>query len=353
MNTVAESKSGQDWTRGAGIESGARPWALLRALGSLRLALVLLPVTAGAVIFTAAREAPAPWPMLLALGLLGVNLTAAIAVHPALRLQRPLLAFHLALLAIIALAGAGRLTYLTGHVELSEGEAFSGHLSGADAGVWHPWGIRDLRFTHEGFTIDYLPGRQRDRTQARVSYPDPAGTQRTVLIGDQVPLVLAGYRFYTSFNKGFALKFAWYPRRGAPQRGDIHLPSYPMHEYRQVNTWTPPGSSSALWIQLQFDEALLDPAASARFEIPKDHVVVVRGGERRAELRPGGVLEVDGGRLLYEGVGTWMGYKVFYDWTIPWLLAACLVAALSLAWHFWSKFSAQPWLRPAPDRWAP
>jgi cytochrome c biogenesis protein len=38
-----------------------------------------------------------------------------------------------------------------------------------------------------------------------------------------------------------------------------------------------------------------------------------------------------------------MGYSVFYDWTMPWLLAACTLAVLALGWHFWSKFSVRPW----------
>jgi cytochrome c biogenesis protein len=29
---------------------------------------------------------------------------------------------------------------------------------------------------------------------------------------------------------------------------------------------------------------------------------------------------------------------------MPWLLAACIVAVVSLAWHLWRKFSARPWL---------
>jgi cytochrome c biogenesis protein len=40
-----------------------------------------------------------------------------------------------------------------------------------------------------------------------------------------------------------------------------------------------------------------------------------------------------------------MGYLVFYDWTIPWMLSACVVAVLSMGWHFWRKFAAKPWNR--------
>jgi hypothetical protein len=38
---------------------------------------------------------------------------------------------------------------------------------------------------------------------------------------------------------------------------------------------------------------------------------------------------------------------VFYDLTTPWLLAACLVAVGSLAWHLAGRFRARPWLSDA------
>jgi cytochrome c biogenesis protein len=70
---------------------------------------------------------------------------------------------------------------------------------------------------------------------------------------------------------------------------------------------------------------------------------VLRIGERRWELQPGGSVELPEGRIEYRGLRGWMGYSVFYDWTIPWLLAASLVAIGALGAHFWSKFAAKPW----------
>jgi len=37
-----------------------------------------------------------------------------------------------------------------------------------------------------------------------------------------------------------------------------------------------------------------------------------------------------------------MGYRVAYDPTLPWLLAAALLSALSLGWHYLRKFGAAP-----------
>ena len=38
-----------------------------------------------------------------------------------------------------------------------------------------------------------------------------------------------------------------------------------------------------------------------------------------------------------------MGYVVYSDWTLPWLLAAATLAAAALGWHFWRRFAMRPW----------
>ena len=42
----------------------------------------------------------------------------------------------------------------------------------------------------------------------------------------------------------------------------------------------------------------------------------------RAELAPGERVAIPGGTLIYERLSTWMGYRVSYNATLPWLLAA-------------------------------
>jgi cytochrome c biogenesis protein len=116
-----------------------------------------------------------------------------------------------------------------------------------------------------------------------------------------------------------------------------------LHEYRQALEWQPPGSAARLWIQLQFDEVILDPENASEFRLPAKHMLVIRQGERRVELVPGDQLPLAEGMLVYQGLRSWMGYTVFYDLTLPWLVAACVLAVASLAWHFWAKFAARPW----------
>ncbi|HEY6863324.1 MAG TPA: cytochrome c biogenesis protein ResB, partial [Burkholderiales bacterium] len=271
------------------------------------------------------------------------NLGAAVLTNAAFRRQAPLLVFHLALLAIVLLAAAGRLTYLKGRVELSTGETFAGELTQSERGPLHASRLARAAFTNEGFTIGYSAGIRRDETRNAVAWTDAGGGVGRAVIGDQQPLVLAGYRFYTSPNKGYAPVFAWQPKGGSARLGTIHLPAYPAHEYRQALEWTLPGSDVSVWTMLAFDDVILDPQRPSQFRLPERHTLIVRIGDERRVMAPGERLELAQGTLVYEGLTTWMGYTVFYDWTLPWLLAACVLAVASLAWHFWRKFAAQPW----------
>lgn len=319
---------------------------MAQALASLRLTLLALAWFGGAIVYAYVGEERGGMALVPPLLLLCLNLIAAVATHGAFRRWSALLVFHLALIALVLLVALGRLTYLKGRVELSAGEEFGGRLIESEAGPWHPWsGLGDVRFINEGFRIGYAEQLKRERTRNAVRYLDADGREGTAEIGDQTPLVLRGYRFYTSPNKGFAPAFLWYPAGGGePVLGTVHLPSYPVNEYRQAREWQLPGSGLRLWTMLQFDEVILDPNARSEFRLPNRHKLVVRiNGSERHELQPGQAIELPEGRLVYDGLRTWMGYTVFYDWTIHWLLAASLLAAGALGWHFWRKFAARPW----------
>jgi len=83
-----------------------------------------------------------------------------------------------------------------------------------------------------------------------VLWQNEDGQFQQATIGDHYPLILAGYRFYTTHNKGFAPSFVWYPDGGQPQQGTIHLPSYPAHEYQQALSWHIPGTRHEIWTDL-------------------------------------------------------------------------------------------------------
>lgn len=327
--------------------SGApfRGATLLESLASLKVTLVALVVLAASVVFLYVRDDLSTSWLAVPLGLLSVNLLAAIVSNRSFRRQGALLAFHVALLALVLLAATSRLTYLKGSLELADGTEFTGTLLDVDAGVLHPLEkLRALRFASLGFDIDYAPGPLRQGIRNRIELRPPGGVPSRIEITDHAPLALAGYRFYPTGNKGFAPTFAWHPAGGgAAQVGSVNLPSYPLHEHGQAREWTPPGSALRIWTMLEFTEIILAPDRPSQFRPPHEHTVVLRSGERRWELVPGASAELPEGRIEYRGLRGWMGYTVFYDWTIPWLLAACLVAIAAMGVHFWRKFAAKPW----------
>jgi cytochrome c biogenesis protein ResB len=320
------------------------PMRIGRALASLRLTLVALVALAGAIVYAYLGEERAGLALVPPLLLLSANLIAALITHRAFHRWSALLVFHLGLIAIVLLVAIGRMTYLKGRVELALGEEFAGALTETDAGPWHRSGLDRVHFINDGFKIAYAPGLQRDRTRNTVRYLDDDGKEQVSEIGDHMPLVLAGYRFYTSPNKGFAPAFLWTPKGSRePMLGTVNLPSYPINELKQAREWQLPRTGMKIWTMLQFDGVLIDPDKSSEFKLPEKHKIILRIGEQRHELQPGDEIDLPQGHLRYDGLRTWMGYTVFYDWTIRWLLAAAAVTAGALGWHFWRKFAARPW----------
>lgn len=306
----------------------------MRALASLKLSAAAIAALGVAVVLFQSAWAIAG-PMVL----LGVNLAAAMATHPAFRRNAPLAVFHLALAALALLAAAGQLMSLKGRVELTTGEAFAGELLERSEGPLHLARLARVAFVNEGFEIDYAPKLRRGETRNTVRWRDDAGVERRAVIGDQTPLVVHGYRFYTTPNKGFAPVFLWQPAGGPARRGSVHLPSFPAWQHAQAADWVPPGWSERLTFRLELDAALIDVERPWQLRLPASHRLEVELDGARHSLVPGAVVELKGAALRYEGLSTWMGYSVFSDWTLPWLLAAALTAALSLAWHFWRRFA--------------
>jgi cytochrome c biogenesis protein len=322
-------------------------WQWISKLASLKFTLFVIALVGIGVTISYRSEGTTTWALVLPLFLFSLNIIVAVITNPVFRRKKSLLMFHLALIALILLIALGRLTFLKGKVEIADGEAFSSRMAAIDKGPWH-WGRLDqLSFINEGFTIEYVPdvyGVERGATINRLRWLDESGKEQHGVIGDLVPLNLYGYKFYTSPNKGFAPTFIWRPNTGAPPvMGAVHLPSYPKYEYKQALSWTPPGGKTPVWIMLQFDEVILDPKKPSEFRLPSTHQMIVRIGEERHEIKPGESIKLPEGVLEYAGLRSWMGYNIFYDFTLPWLLIAGVFAVCSMAVYFWGKFSDRPW----------
>lgn len=323
--------------------------AAIAQLGSPRLTLALLALLALCVIAVSRDIAPAGWTLAVPLALLAANLAGAVFTQPKFRTQPALLLFHIALLAIVVLAAAGRLTYLKGTLELSDGEEFAGALTRQESGPLHGEALERIAFTNLGFAVHYEPGVKRAQTHNRVAYLDAAGARRETVVGDDTPLKLSGYRFYTTPNKGFAPEFIWTPASGGPPlRGTIHLPSFPAQLTRQELEWTPPGASRSLITRLEIDERIIDIENAWVLRPPGEHALSISAGSERVALRPGESYRLPEGTLQYAGLRMWMGYSVFYDWTVSWMLAACALAVAALGWHYAARFRREPWQGTGP-----
>lgn len=300
---------------------------LVSHFGSRRAAVATFVLLGGVALLRPTLAWLAP-----ALGALALALLATLVANPRLRRQPALFVAHLAALVFLVLVGVGRLATLEGRFELTEGVPFDGRLIDGAAGPWHANRLHRLGFRHEGFEIEYAPGRQRGPTRNTVAWTGDDGRAQRATIGDHVPLQLHGYRITTTPNKGFAPVLHWQPAQGETLVGAVHLPSYPMHELRQHNEWRLP-DGRALWLQLVIDETLIPLQAAGAFRRPQAERLVVRLGDERVELEPGAEVALGGGRLRYEGLATWMGYRIHGDPTLPWLLASALLAALAMLAH--------------------
>jgi cytochrome c biogenesis protein len=227
----------------------------------------------------------------------------------------------------------GRLMALDGHVEVAEGTEFDAANVVAEAAPFHPFRLGHAVFGQGPFTIDYDPGMRRRHTRSTIHIADGRGGWRSVVVGDDQPLVVGGYRLYTTPNKGFAPILAWTGPDGREEIGAYHLPSYPANDDRQGGTWTLPDGSRQVVLWLEMPNPVLKPDAAWSFQVPADARLAVTDGDRREVLAPGQSIRIGGGSLRYVRLASWMGYSIFYDPTLPWLFATAAVAALGMAWH--------------------
>lgn len=267
---------------------------------------------------------------------LTLNLVAALITVPRLSREPGLLVFHLALLAVLLLAGVGRLTHFDGHVEMMEGSTFtSGEVTQDSKGELHPDRLESVAFIQGAFSVDYAPGVKRARTRSAIAIQSSTGTEMRS-VGDDVPFVAHGYRFYTTHNKGIAVVLTWLPANGEAIMGAVHMPGYPLYDWKQDNSWQlSNGPEIRFWLHL--DTPLKEDRAWTLASDGVSGVLVVNAQGKRVELKRGESVSVDGGVLRFEELRGWMGYRIFFDPTLPWILGAAMLAVGGLALQFWRK----------------
>lgn len=329
-------------------------------LASSQLTLAGFALLAVGVLATYSRPDASAAPMVLPLALLALNLAAALAVRQELR-RGGLGLFHVALLLLLLLVAAGRMTHFDGRVEVAEGAMLDpAQIEVTGSGPWHGDRWRRLQFRQGPYEVDYAAGVKRGHTRSSVWAGDAAnsapggapggandlgGAPRDApsVVGDDAPLVLAGYRFYTTHNKGLAPLLTWQPEGGAAVQGVLHMPSYPLFDYQQENRWTTPdGTLLRFWLRIE--RPLSEQSAWTLDPHTLPAVLVVETAGVRSELRPGDSVALRGATLRYERLTGWMGYRIFYDPTLLPLFVVALLGVLGLAWHLWQRHS-----RPLPQ----
>lgn len=268
-----------------------------------------------------------------------VNLIAALAANRTLGAQPPLFAFHVALAALALSLGADAMSSFSGNVEIANGGVFDPAAVEGEARPWHKTRLDRIAFRQIEFDINYAAGMKRRETKSIVEV-DQGGRRRRLAIGDDEPLVAPPYRFYTTFNKGFAPLVTFTDAAGLKHGGAVHLPSYPLNEDRQANSFSPPGARGDITLWLDLDEPAYDVADKWRFDIPTNAKLTVIAGGSRSVLSPGEALDVAGGRLSYDGLTAWMGYSITANPFAAYAAAAALAAIAALIWHVAARLSA-------------
>lgn len=310
-------------------------WRWLKEAAAPRWTVVFFLLTAiGALAAGPGGQSATNW-MLLPLGLLVINLAAAIVVHPRFRLDLPLLLLHLALLALVALFAWARLSYFDARTSLTQGDRFSGRFERSESGPLHRGLPAAMQFRNDGFVADYDAAGNYRGTYNQINWIGEDGVQREALIGDDRPVTIAGYRIFATFHRGLSPLFRWTPTAGVPEIGTVQLADHRERELPPTVNWTLPAGPE-IWLQL--DHApIAKPAGRPQADLDAaslDHWLIVRSGDSRWEIRPGDSIRFAEGELTYLELQSWMSYRIVYDPATPWILASVLVAVASLAWYY-------------------
>lgn len=313
------------------------------AIASPKLSAAFFLVAAAGAFWASTPGRSATLAMVAPFSLLAINLLAAIATNRRFRTDLPLLVFHLALLAMVVTFVTARLTYFEGQATVTAGSDFEGEMLVEESGAFHANRINALRFTNLGFTENFPARGHYHATYNRVRWPATSGETHTAEIGDDVPLILNGYRVYTSRHRGFSPVFRWQKADGTDEWGTVQLRDKNGGDFAGANDWVLPDGEKA-WLMMDFAVDDNDSGQRSRTNFgvdPQRHQVILRIGDIRHILEPGDSVARPGGTLTYVRLGSWMGYRIVSDPTRPWLIGSVALAVMSLIW-FYTRIVLRP-----------
>jgi len=307
---------------------------LLNALGSLKLTFGGMLLLALVIFYDLQISVLSPGWLAASLGLLSLNLAAAIIVRPQFRQQPGLLVFHLCLMLVTGLAGLQAMTIFDGRVEQAEDQPFAvENVEVIKQGPWHINRLGEVHFMQGPVTVEYREDLRRGRTQSKI-YFDQGGKLESRTFGDTRSTHKRGYRFITTPNKGYALTLVWVGDDGNSTSGNIHMPSFPIREWDQRQQWRTPAGEQ---VTLSLD--ILPVAADGNWTLASEgfegRVLLTTKDGSGTELIDGRAVAVAGGSLTLDGVSLWIGYRIEFNAILPWLFAAAALGTAALGWHFW------------------
>lgn len=313
---------------------------LLRTLASLRLTLVGMLLLAVLAVTASRSDVVGPGVTTVPLVILVTNLFAALLTNRSFRSQAGLLVFHIGLLLVFAFIGLTVLMRYDGHAEVLQGTAFdAGRVETVEEGWWHVNRLAGIELYQGEVRINYLPGLNRQDTHSMVEYRAKSGELRRMTLGDTRTARVNGYRIAATFNKGFAILLQWAGADGTEIIGAVHMPSFPEHDWNQVNTWiTPAGQQVEL--ELDFDHPVSSTASKWTFgatSMPYAVRVSAEGGPTRT-IREGESVKLKNGVVRAVDLRVWMAYQIEYLPFLPWMFAAAVLAILGLVVHFARRF---------------
>lgn len=308
----------------------------VHALASRKLTVLSFVLTAAGSLAVAQGGLQPTAPMLAPFVLLTINIGAAVFASARFRADLPLLLFHLCLLALLVLVSIARLVYMEGQATISSGTAFDGTLESRESGLLHRGRLHELQFANEGFTENYFRRGKFRATYNRVRWQDDYGHWHSAEIGNSTPLVLHGYRIYTSSNRGFSPVFHWQPLNGEGEYGTVQLTDRLPDSMAPAMNWTLPGGVPARVILdiEQPKEGKVRPGLDSK-DLP--HALVLQVRDIKRTLQPGENVALPEGTLTYVRLDSWMGYQISYDPTKPWIMATVLIGIISLIWFYWRR----------------
>jgi hypothetical protein len=146
--------------------------------------------------------------------------------------------------------------------------------------------------------------------------------------------------------RGFSPRLAWEGADGRIEYGTVQLPplSARQEEFPRGVAWRM-SDGSELWAQIVTSVPTADLYRRVNLGTDQiEHQLVIRQDDVRHELRPGQSVMLNGGRLTYVSLDSWLAYRIVRDPTEPLLAAAVVIAIASLMW-----FYARRVFRGSPD----